>query len=361
MVNAPAEGGAWHCESPSPVKTLRLPLPGPRREKRLHGDKLATVGKQSARDARGIFERHVFLAFPDLAAQPARSVTARDVVAILRRLTEQGKGRTAGKLRSSLRAAYALALRAELDPEAPVDLIRCDLTANPVAPTDALGAHNRARDRVLSESALRAFWLALDAESPNTRDALLLGGQCLQQLLRVEAADVDLDARVIAPRDGKGARKQPRIHALPLCDDALSLVTPLVERARATPVRLLFSTMESGRSRWRRCRPQCIRYVRPSSKQEQPPRRSSCGTFDAPARRCLPPCAFRPTSAHRSRATALAACRPSTTTDTIAARKSAMRWSDSGRACGRSSRTRDQDADRLVVSEAALPSNATGT
>ncbi len=216
-----------------------------RRLLEVYADKLAAAGKQSARDARGIFERHVFLAFPDLAAQPARSATARDVVAMLRRLTEQGKGRTAGKLRSYLRAAYALALRAELDPEAPADLIRFDLTANPVAATDALGAHNRARDRVLSESELRAFWLALEAESQNTRDALrlalLLGGQRLQQLLRVEAADVDVDALVITLRDGKGARKQPRIHALPLCDDALSIVTPLIERARATPSRLLFS------------------------------------------------------------------------------------------------------------------------
>lgn len=216
-----------------------------RRLLEVYAEKLAAAGKQSARDARGIFDRHVFQAFPDLSAQPARTITARDVVAMLRRLTEQGKGRTAGKLRSYLRAAYSLALRAELDPEAPADLIRFDLTANPVAPTDALGAHNRARDRVLSESELRAFWMALGAESQNTRDALrlalLLGGQRLQQLLRAEAADVDLDALVITLRDGKGARKQPRIHALPLCDDALAIVTPLVELAKTTPSRLLFS------------------------------------------------------------------------------------------------------------------------
>lgn len=207
--------------------------------------RLDQAGKQSAKDARGIFERHVFKAFPDVAARPAASITARDVVAMLRKLTESGKGRTAGKLRSYLHAAFALALRAEFDPNAPADLVQFNLAANPVAPTGSLGEFSKARDRVLSESELRSYWEALEGCSPMTRDALqlalLLGGQRLAQLLRVTLADVDLDAKSITLRDGKGARKQPRVHVLPLCRDSLALVEHLSQQARDLNTPLLFT------------------------------------------------------------------------------------------------------------------------
>lgn len=211
----------------------------------IYADRLADARKQSASDVRGVFERHVFRADPDLAARPAAGLTARDIVGLLRTLTESGKGRTAAKLRSYLHAAFALAVRAEFDPGAPAELVRFGLTANPVAPVGALSQFNQARDRVLTESELTGYWTALDHLSPMTRDALrlalLLGGQRLSQLLRVSLADVDIDARTIALRDGKGARTQPRLHSLPLCTDALAITKRLVDRARGGSTLLLFT------------------------------------------------------------------------------------------------------------------------
>mgnify|MGYP002783760879 CR=1 FL=1 len=216
-----------------------------RRLLEIYASRLADARKQSAADVRGVFERHVFRPNPDLASRPAAEVTARDVVALLRALTENGKGRTAAKLRSYLHAAFALAVRAEFDPGAPAELVRFGLTANPVAPVGALSQFNQARDRILTESELTGYWKALDHLSPMTRDvlrlALLLGGQRLSQLLRVSLTDVDVDARTITLRDGKGARKQPRLHVLPLCADALTIAKYLVERARGSSTLMLFT------------------------------------------------------------------------------------------------------------------------
>ena len=54
---------------------------------------------------------------------------------ILRPLIEAGKGRTAGRLRAYLRAAYALAARAEVDPDAPAAFLSFRVDGNPVAVT----------------------------------------------------------------------------------------------------------------------------------------------------------------------------------------------------------------------------------
>lgn len=206
---------------------------------------LRKAGKVSAGNAESIFKRNVYTAFPDLAARPAATITAKDVVVVLRKLTEQGKGRTAAKLRSYLAAAYSLTLRAELDPDSPSALVRFDLVANPVAPTGTLARFNQARDRTLTEVELRAYWLAVEklpvVTSSALRLALLLGGQRPAQLLRATVADVDLQAGTITLRDGKGARKQPRIHVLPLAKDAHAIVAAMVKRADDLKSPLLFT------------------------------------------------------------------------------------------------------------------------
>ena len=216
---------------------------------------LRKQGKQAAYDAENMFANHVTAAHPATAATPANAVAARDVVALLRPLTEAGKGRTAAKLRSYLRAAYALAARAALDSDAPAAFIAFAVEANPVQATGALSKYSRALERALSAPELYAYWQAL-ADSPDSpaRDALLLlmllGGQRPAQLLRATVADVDLTGRTITQRDPKGKREQPRVHVLPLTDPALIVVKRCIARAEAQQAkrgdaqqpRYLFST-----------------------------------------------------------------------------------------------------------------------
>jgi integrase len=190
---------------------------------------LERAGKQSARDAKGIFELHVFDAAPDLADRKAADISVDDLVGLIGKVAEAGKGRTAAKLRSYLRAAYAMAIRSKTDPGAPLTMRAFGIAANPVASIGALSQFNRARDRNLDADELRVFLQRLE-DSPEgvKRDAvelaLLLGGQRSAQLLRARPVDVDMSAATITLYDRKGARKQPRKHMLPLAKKAAAIL-----------------------------------------------------------------------------------------------------------------------------------------
>lgn len=212
---------------------------------------LTKQGKSSAKAAKNAFALHVTRAHPITAALPAKAVTARDIVVILRALTEAGKGRTAAKLRSYLRAAYALAARAALDSDAPAAFLPFNVESNPVQATAALSQYNRALDRALSDPELREYWKALnDAHDSPARDAslldVLLGGQRPAQLVRATVADVDLHARTLRLHDPKGKRTQPRVHTLPLSDAAVAVVERCLARAKKQESKSLFSTHGSA-------------------------------------------------------------------------------------------------------------------
>jgi hypothetical protein len=102
-------------------------------------------GKQSAKDVRSIFNAHVFHAAPDIAERKATQVAIDQFVGLISTLTEAGKGRTAAKLRSYLRAAYSLAIGSKIDPDAP--FILRSFETNPVASVGvrALSKYNRVR------------------------------------------------------------------------------------------------------------------------------------------------------------------------------------------------------------------------
>lgn len=202
----------------------------------------------SAGDARRLIERHILKPHPEVADAPARDLTRQQATEALRRIVEAGKGRTAGKVRSYLRAAYALALRAESDPAAPSSMIGFNIDTNPIADTDtvSLRKFNRARDRALSEPELRAFWKRLQREEGAAADALtvvlLAGGQRTTQLLRATLSDLDVDAGTVTLYDPKGKREQPRPHLVPLPDKALEVMERRAELARSLDVKWLFTS-----------------------------------------------------------------------------------------------------------------------
>src|ERR1700719_2977386 len=178
---------------------------------------LKRQGKQSAGDVRSIFDKHVFKAAPDLGSQKAAAVSINEFVELISKLTEAGKGRTAAKLRSYLRAAYSLAIASKTNPAAPLAMRAFGVEVNPLASVDALAQFNRARKRTLNATELGAFATRLDSLSEGAqkdvlRLCVLLGGQRPVQLLRARPADVDLAGATITLLDGKGRRKEPRQH-----------------------------------------------------------------------------------------------------------------------------------------------------
>ena len=197
-------------------------------------------GKQSARDVRGIFSTHVFDVSPDTAACKAIHVTVDQFVALISALTEAGKGRTAAKLRSYLRAAYSLAISSKTDPDAPLILRSFGIETNPVASVGAraLSKYNRARKRVLDASEMGAFLRRVEvlhdgAQKDVLKLLLFLGGQRPMQLLRVTPSDIDLKAGTVTLYDGKGSRREPRQHVLPLVKQAADILERRLQWAHA--------------------------------------------------------------------------------------------------------------------------------
>ena len=197
------------------------------------------LGKQSAQDAKGIFAKHV--EGTDFAALPARGLTAKQATAIIRTVVEGGHKRTAAKLRAYLRAAYALAQGADTNPQAPAALVLFGVETNPIASTAAIKNASGARDVTLTEDELGEALSMLRKRRESHHDdalaalelSLLLGGQRLAQVLRLTAADVDLEARTVTLLDPKGRRATARRHVLPLTDPAVELLKVILKVRRA--------------------------------------------------------------------------------------------------------------------------------
>ena len=137
---------------------------------------------------------------------------------------------TANKLRSYLRAAYQCALDVRTTASIPVVFKSFGIVFNPAAQTRRSPQFDRADKRPFSKSELRAYW-QLIRERPGSDAAalrlhLLLGGQRIEQFVRLRWADVADDCVTIF--DGKGRPGQgPRPHQIPLVDDAAKALAAL--------------------------------------------------------------------------------------------------------------------------------------
>lgn len=187
---------------------------------------LEDQGKASAKHAKSMF-KHV----PgDLADLPANEIDAHQIARIVRQVRESGKERAAGILRSYLRAAFGVAIRAPFDSEAPSGFIPFNVSVNPVDAVPAIPV--RTCQRALTADELRDY---LDRLGDGIIDralrlAVLAGGQRAAQLLRARVGD--WDQGVLRLWDGKGKREKPREHLLPLGPMGCALVAELVERAK---------------------------------------------------------------------------------------------------------------------------------
>lgn len=208
---------------------------------------LQSRGRVTAKAVAHELERHV--ATTDIAGVPARDVTPEQITRLLRGMIQKGIGRTAGRIRTQLHAAYEASLNARLNPGASELLMDPLLTTNPVANISTLSDYSVPRSRVLNKAELREFWLRLMSSGRNAaqpvqaralRLALLLGGQRCEQLLRVRVEQVDFDNETILLLDPKGRRKVPREHRLPLLGDAAEEVRYLLQHARDVGSRYLF-------------------------------------------------------------------------------------------------------------------------
>lgn len=182
-------------------------------------DHLEALGRSSHRAARSIFNTHVRGPWPEKARKPAAEVTAEDIADMMRRVVESGKGRTANKLRSYIRAAYQTAKAARTKASIPVHFKDFGITGNPAADTEADESHNVPDKHPLSREELRTYWRSIRGldglRGALLRLHLLTGGQRIEQLVKLQTEDIEPEA--ITLHDGKGRPGRPaRPHSVPL-------------------------------------------------------------------------------------------------------------------------------------------------
>ena len=203
-------------------------------------DHLESLGRTAHKDARSIFALHVVAPWPDVASMPARNVTLEHVADMMRLVREKGKDRTANKLRSYVRSAYATALKARSSASIPVRFKAYMVSHNPAADTQPDESANRADKNPLSAEELRTYWQII-RNLPGIKGAalrlhLLTGGQRIAQLVRLKCSDIQPDSIVLT--DGKGRPGKPaRPHAVPLIPAArlaLEALNPAGEWAIST-------------------------------------------------------------------------------------------------------------------------------
>ena len=187
-------------------------------------DHLEQLGRSAHRDARSIFKLHVLEAWPKVAALPANQVAGQDVADMMRRVMELGKGRTANKLRSYLRAAYQTAKASRTKPSIPVAFTQFKVVANPAADTEPDESKNRPSKNPLDKAQLRLYWETIKRvdgfKGALLRLHLLTGAQRIEQLVKLQTTDADEESILLY--DGKGRPGKPaRPHGVPLIPAAL--------------------------------------------------------------------------------------------------------------------------------------------
>lgn len=195
-----------------------------------YADTLEGAGKSSARQVRLAMVRHVQEAWPVLWATPVADVTTDDLVDIVGRVADmKGKDgkpklREAAKLRSYLRAAFALAVRAKNSPQALPALRELRVRHNIAADVLPVIGNSKPRKRALTIAELQAYWRRVltlpGAPGAALRFHVLTGGQRVQQLARLTASDLDVDSQTVRLLDTKGRRQQAREHYVPLIKPA---------------------------------------------------------------------------------------------------------------------------------------------
>ena len=180
---------------------------------------LQSIGRVAHKDARSIFKLHVTEAWPKVAALPANQVTGEQVADMMRKVLEAGKGRTANKLRSYVRAAYQTARAARSKASIPLHFKAYNVLHNPAADTEPDETANKADKNPLSGDELRQYWQAIKPiagfKGAALRLHLLTGGQRIEQLVSLQTNNINPDS--ITLFDGKGRPgKAPRPHTVPL-------------------------------------------------------------------------------------------------------------------------------------------------
>ena len=191
---------------------------------------LEARGRSSHSEANNLFKLHVREGWPLLWKTPATGVTPDQLLDVLRRLVEAGKGRTSNKLRSYIRAAYQCAIDVRAVASIPAAFKPFNVNINPAAMTRRESRFDRADKRPLTIDQLRIYWRLVKHTEGSAASAmaihLLSGAPRIQQFVKlkwVNTTETEFTIFDIKGRPGLG----PRPHTLPLTKPAATRLKSL--------------------------------------------------------------------------------------------------------------------------------------
>ena len=182
----------------------------------------------TAKDTRNSVQKNVKVAFPKIAATQANQVTTEQISTVLRKILEAGYKTTARQVRAYLHAAYEQARKINNDPAASKRYAPFNVKINPVSDVSSIPNSYGVDKNPLMPEVMREYWKVINVpgrESAFLRLHLLLGGQRLEQLLRLKNEDVRPNAVVL--EDTKGRSGNVRLILIPLIEAAETALSEL--------------------------------------------------------------------------------------------------------------------------------------
>ena len=189
--------------------------------------------RKSVKVVHGALELYCLKPFPELAHTKAREITPEDIVAIIRRMMDQGITTTSNRLRSYLMAAFNYGMQADHNPRQMTEHgKRFNIDFNPVAAIPRQADYERVRDRRLNNAEIRDMWENIEKGKPEwspvygllVRFCLACYGNRPEQLNDVKWTDIDFRRKTLRFIDSKGKNAIPRKRSIPLSPLALDLL-----------------------------------------------------------------------------------------------------------------------------------------
>lgn len=189
------------------------------------------AGKRSWLHNNRIFTANVYGYIPETTK--ARDVTRDDINLVLAHIIERKAMVLANHVRAGLSAAFQFGMEWDSDPKRHFQALRFGLNRNPVKETKKPLPAPPARERALSEREVRQVWAALDDCGYNSKTIaalrliLALGGQRVEEVLKLKAGAVDFEGRMLTLVHTKRGTD----HVIPFGDMAEPILRELVGNA----------------------------------------------------------------------------------------------------------------------------------
>lgn len=192
-------------------------------------EQLAERNAETGKQARNLFAKNVQKPFPAVAASRANKVTSEQIADVLRPLSTAGKRNTARKLKAYLSSAFERAKNPEQNAAVSEALAKFKIRHNPVADVAGVRQSRGSDKNPLMPDEMRVYWRLINVpgqEAALLRLHLMLGGQRIEQFVRLRADDVQKDLITLVDTKGRSGTSRPiHLPRISVIDEALSQLT----------------------------------------------------------------------------------------------------------------------------------------